>query len=91
MCLVSHAASRRLAPCAAEWNSRRALFSVVLGVSRSCKYNACSARWNAKRMFIKRWMGDSVALGLSEGTAASEECSEPGCVGVMVANDEREG
>ena len=42
-------------------------------------------------MFIKRWMGDSVALGSSERTAASEEGSEPGCVGVMVANDEKEG
>ena len=41
-------------------------------------------------MFIRRWIGDSEVLGSSEGTAASEERSGPGRVGVIVANDEKE-
>ena len=42
-------------------------------------------------MFNKRWMGYSGALGSSDGTAASEDGSVPGCVGVIVANEEVEG
>lgn len=42
-------------------------------------------------MFINKWIGYSGALGSSEGTAASEEGSGPGCMGVIVANDEEEG
>ena len=90
-CFASHAASRRLAPCAAEWNSRLTLFSAVWGVSRSCEYSACSTRWKVKRMFIKRRSGESPSLRSSEESAVLKDGSEPDCEGLIVANEEDDG
>ena len=92
-CFASHAASRRLAPCAAEWNSLRVLFSMALGVSRSCEYKACSARWNVKRMFVRRWRAEDPSLRSLEATEVSKEWDGPECAlaGVMVFTEEEEG
>lgn len=91
MCFASHAASRRFAPCAAEWNSRLTLFSAVWGVSRSCEYSACSTRWKVKRMFVRRRRGESLSLRSSGESVVPRDGSELDCEGLIVANEEDDG